>query len=62
MCFIIVVHLLIFTVLDYSRSNINQGLPDDLDATLVSEVYISRQTFIYSFYSKESRVLDDDQG
>ena len=31
-----------------------QGLLDDLDATLVSEVYASRPSSIYSFYSTEN--------
>ena len=40
---------------------LNQGLLDDLHATLVSEVYISRQSFIYSLYSIEYKLLQESQ-
>ena len=36
-----------------SKNKLIQGFLDDLDATLVSEVYISRPSSIYSFYSIE---------
>ena len=38
-----------------------QGSLDDLDATLVSEVYKSRPSSIYSFYSIEYKQLQESQ-